>query len=159
MYSIYMNAHTVRWTGCLCGQTLYMSSKTVPGSLLSFVLSHLHVWLTVTSFDWKQNTPGLDFTAQNTLTLTRRWCLSWESTLLTVSVSLPVLGDELWWHIYACFWVKFLCSNFSDGHILWQTKQYLYISAALLFPVSDAYKVLNVLINATVLFQGEKLFW
>lgn len=50
----------VQGTGWLRGQTVQMSWKSVPGSFLSFVLSHLRVWLTISSSDWKQNSPGLD---------------------------------------------------------------------------------------------------
>lgn len=66
--SICTHTHTltytqaVQWTGWLHGQTVQMSWKSVPGlCVLSFVLSHLHVWLTTGSSDWKQNSPGLDF--------------------------------------------------------------------------------------------------
>lgn len=66
IFTVHAHAHCA--VGCLTVGTdsLYcISSKSVPGSLLGFVLSHLRVWLTITSFDWNQNSPVLDFAFRN----------------------------------------------------------------------------------------------
>lgn len=78
-----------------------------------------------------ESKPVLSLTSlsENTFTIKPRWCrLSWKKYLLAESISLPVLGDKLWWHICVCFCVKFLFPNFGpDGHILRQTMQYVYV--------------------------------
>lgn len=52
----YLYMQAVQRPVWLYGQTVQISVKCVPGSLFSSVLSHLHVWLTISSSDQKKNT-------------------------------------------------------------------------------------------------------
>lgn len=95
-YSIY----TLQWAGWLYGQTVYVTSKSTPGSLIGYVLSHLQIWLTIFAFYWRKNSPGL-------LSSFRKHMKE-----VTVFISLPALSDKSQ-SCFDYFIVKFFFRSFS----------------------------------------------
>lgn len=130
-----------------------MSTQSVLGSLLSFILSHLHVWLTIAISDWKQNSPGLGFAFIKHLYIeTKVMFIKWKA--LANMSSCPWL---FWGNMCVCFIIMFLLSNWSPSRlVLWHTMQYVYVKQSCVFAYTRSTCLLALIDRSNSYSQRDK---